>query len=147
MVSIYMTLIVLDVGLFHHVIVYIFAVLPLLYMQLIIGQYTQVGPINFRYINPLTHGLSYMFILACILEIVLSATYLIDSMMYLLLSMQKHLEWMECRDEYEEVCLGTHEIEHCSNCDMNNTVLSAFLYWSYVKRYLFSPRIIRNNTF
>lgn len=98
-------------------------------MQLAIGQYTQLGPIHFKYINPLMHGLGYMFLMCCFLEIVLGNIFLIDYILYFLLSMQKDLPWMQCR-KYTETCLDYEAIQNCShNCVDNKTELSSRLYW------------------
>lgn len=117
-----------DAGLFQHIVVYIFVILPLIYMQLTIGQYTQMGPIHFKHINPLMHGLGYVFIITCMIEIIQTNTYLADNLLYFLLTLQQELQWMICRG-YKETCLDYKAIHSCHDCVKENTDLSAQLYW------------------
>lgn len=99
-------------------------------MQLTIGQYTQLGPIHFKYINPLTHGLSYMFILACGLEIIFNSPYLITACLYSLMSLQTDMTWLQCHEGWDySTCLDSKKLEHCVNCVKENMELSAYLYW------------------
>lgn len=97
-------------------------------MQFTIGQYTQLGPIHFKYINPIMHGLGYVFLIMCVVEAIQSVTYLLDNVLYFLLTFQKDLQWMVCRN-YEETCLDYATLQNCDNCIDKDTQLSAQLYW------------------
>lgn len=105
-------------------------------MQLVIGQYTQLGPIHFKCLNPLTHGLGYMFMLTCMIETICATWNLNDNVLYFLLSMQKQLQWMICRPSFKDHCLGAEEIKNCTKCLKPNSELSAYLYWRYCRCFI-----------
>lgn len=83
----------------------IFIGLPLFYLELYIGQYTGVGPLQaFSNIAPFFSGLGY-----CTLVVIsiISIYYMIIvawTLFYTIVSLTGNLEWGSCDNEYNTLC-------------------------------------------
>lgn len=75
-------------------------------MQVVIGQYSQLGVTFMKYLIPIGHGLSYVLCVNTMVDTVVNGLTMGDIAMYLLSTMQKRLSWMRCPQGSERGCWG-----------------------------------------
>lgn len=97
-------------------------------MQLVIGQFTQLGPMQFRHLNPLTHGIGYMFIINTAIKCIRFGLQLVDFCLYLLMSIQPDLEWTKCPKTKKYKCWDNSKLHETEPVEAG-TKLSAYLFW------------------
>ncbi|KAK9695435.1 Sodium:neurotransmitter symporter family [Popillia japonica] len=103
---------------------FLFFGMPIMYMQIVLGQYTTMGMFNLRYCIPLSRGLPYSFMVSVFLETLLTGYFMTDELMYFLLSFQTVLPWTVC-PKYQNIS--------CLNGKSNKTGLhTAFAFWKYI---------------
>lgn len=112
----------------------LFICLPVLYMQISLGKYTQNSIMNLQYMIPIAKGLGYMFIINVAISTVKSVYYMTDTLLYFLLSFQLNLPWAKCLNttnyQIEEQCYDGKKPANCTvgvNCE-----LAAKLFWTYI---------------
>lgn len=98
-------------------------------MQLVIGQFTQLGPIHFKYINPLTHGLGYMFMINTGIKCIRFGLQLVDFYLYLLMSLARILAWTKCPPRTDLKCWDVSKLEQKNYVIEPGTQLSAYIFW------------------
>ncbi|XP_022919585.1 sodium-dependent dopamine transporter-like [Onthophagus taurus] len=86
----------LDPGVYHFIIAVCFFALPVYYMQLLLGQYTQLGVISLKYLSPIAHGVAIVFIMNLFLRTIRQSILLDDAIVYFITSMQSELQWLMC---------------------------------------------------
>ncbi|GJQ77219.1 DAT [Trypoxylus dichotomus] len=84
--------------------VYILFGIPMVYMQVIMGQYTQMGLVVYRHLIPIGHGLAYVYILLIFGKIVDISMDLSAYLLYFLMIFRSKLDWLICPPEYEAEC-------------------------------------------
>ncbi|GJQ77218.1 hypothetical protein Trydic_g14887 [Trypoxylus dichotomus] len=101
--------------------------MPIVYMQIALGQYTQMGMFYFKYCIPLFKGLAYTFMVCVLLQTILAGFIMTDKLMYFLLTFQTTLPWSQCPDEYEGLCIvNSTRLPHTSNFH------KSYVFWRYV---------------
>lgn len=76
-----------------------------MYMQIFLGQYTQMGMFYLKYCIPLFKGLAHAFMICVLLDSILAGSIMTDELMYFLLSFQEVLPWSKCPEEYKHLCI------------------------------------------
>ena len=118
----------------HHFLTYTFVGLPVYYMQVLFGQYTQLGTIIFKYMSPIGHGIGFSFIVTLFVNTIRNGLLLPEFIFYLLSTMYTELPWMECPEGRELECWTDHQINNCTkNCINEHIQLSAFVFYKYVR--------------
>lgn len=103
-------------------------------MQVIIGQYSQLGVSFMKHLVPIGHGFSYVLCINAVIDSIENGLVLGNIIMYLLSSVQRELLWMECPKKHMENCFGKHIIDTCQEDCLNNSMqLSSELFYTYVK--------------
>lgn len=114
----------------HCLITSLFFALPLIYIQLLIGQYTQLGVTCIKYLVPIAHGVHYILSLITIVNAYLMGTDMADFFMYFLNCMQANMQWMYCPPDSEDRCWGAEYAGDCNEtCIKPNMHLSAYIFW------------------
>lgn len=122
-----------DPTIIHFVVVYLLAGLPLFYMQVVMGQYTQLGVSVFKYLAPIGHGIGYTMLLNALLRCTYYGVLMADFAMFFITSVRAELQWMVCPEGSEDYCWGLNDMKYCnSNCINENTEPSSFLFYKYV---------------
>lgn len=120
--------------LFHTVVSFYFVGLPMTYMQIILGQYSQLGLTNIRYICPLAHGLEYNIVIVCIEKTFHFAMAIGSFYFYFVNSTRRKVPWLICPAHHNGTCwdLG-HSWATCKKSCINKTVtLSTIVYYKQV---------------
>ncbi|XP_014677139.1 PREDICTED: sodium- and chloride-dependent glycine transporter 1-like [Priapulus caudatus] len=115
-----------------YLIMLFFVGLPLLYLELSLGQFASLGPIGvFRKISPVFHGVGYAMVLLTALSTIYYNVIIAWSLYYLFASFQKVLPWSGCHNEWntdscwskseEEECMKSNGTYHARRCYLNLT--------------------------
>lgn len=101
--------------------------LPLLYMQVMLGQYTQMGVILFKHLVPIGHGLAHSFIGNVFLKSVARGMFISTLLVYLLTSFNTELEWLRCPKSHNNTCWAPNV--PCANNCLADRNISAYVYF------------------
>lgn len=105
--------------------------LPLCYMEVVLGHYSQLGVTLFKYLTPIGHGLGYTMVINAMIRCIYYGIVMADSMLYLLGSMQRELQWMNCPENSEKYCWGVNNMKNCTlDCINDRVQVSAYVYWT-----------------
>lgn len=119
----------------QEIIMLLFVCLPVLYMQVSLGKYTQNSILNFQYMIPLTKGLGYMFLLNVAISAIKCVYLLTDVLLYFLLSFQLELPWSKCINttvyKTNVVCYENKIPQNCSEVG-KDCEIAARLFWTYI---------------
>lgn len=119
---------------FQEIAAMFFICLPMLYMQISLGKYTQNSIINMQYMIPIMKGLGYMFLVNVIISCIKCIYYIGDLLLYFLLSFQLSLPWSKCQDILNSTTYNV--TEHCFDDTIApkdaDSVLAAKLFWTYI---------------
>ncbi|GJQ87549.1 hypothetical protein Trydic_g4820 [Trypoxylus dichotomus] len=123
-----------ELNLVQYFISYIVVGIPLYYMQMFLGQYTQMSMVHLRHMIPFGHGLIYTSLIIVFLYTIKYGMSLGDYFLYFLLSWQRNLPWMICHSgninrEWGNCFNGFSNLECVGNCQLNKTYTSAYLYY------------------
>nr|XP_022917223.1 creatine transporter-like [Onthophagus taurus] len=111
-------------GVIQYMLVGIFVGLPIFYTHIFLGQYCQMGMLNFRHIMPMARGIMYTFLVCVLMKTIRFGCALTDTILYLLMSFQRNLPWSRCPKGYEDVCSGNN-----SSAGYPHT---AYVFWRYI---------------
>lgn len=102
-------------------------------MQVVLGQYSELGVTVFKYLAPIGHGLGYTLVVNSFLRCAYIGLLLADFIIYLLASFQRELQWMICPENSAKYCWGLNNMKNCTNrCLSRGIDTSAFIYWKYI---------------
>nr|XP_022911312.1 sodium-dependent nutrient amino acid transporter 1-like [Onthophagus taurus] len=107
---------------------FILIALPLFYMQVLLGQYTQSGVICLRHMSPLGHGIAFGFLLVTFAHSIKLGIYAADFLTYLTQSFRYEIEWLGCSEKYRSVCWNGYEPCEVNNC-LNETIKPSTYYY------------------
>lgn len=83
----------------------VFIGLPLFYLELYIGQYTGVGPIEaFGAIAPFFSGLGYCTLVVITIVSIYYMIIVAWTLFYLIVSMTGRLNWGSCENDFNSIC-------------------------------------------
>lgn len=116
-----------DTGFTQYTVWTIFFCLPLLYMQLLLGQYTQLGTILFKYLSPIGHGVGFVLISNLFLKTIRNSLLLNDSVFYFMSSFRSELQWMNCSPRYKIPCWD--KSKKCKNCINSTYYMPGYIYF------------------
>lgn len=125
----------LELNLVQYFMAYVFVGVPLYYMQMFLGQYTQVGMVHLRHMVPFGHGVIYTALITVFLYTIKYGMFFGDLCLYFLLAWQKHLPWMMCHNQEKNrkwgICFSDDTNKSTSvDAPLNNkTYTSAYLYY------------------
>lgn len=115
---------------------YVFVGIPLYYMQMFFGQYTQMSMVNLKHMVPYGHGIIYTTMLVVFFYTVKWGVFFGDFCLYFLLAWQKNLPWMQCYDRpqtniWGKCFTGINDVKTTNGNETmsNNTYTSAYLYY------------------
>lgn len=124
----------LDGNIFHYTVLYIVFGLPAVYMQVVIGQYSQLGVTFMKHLIPIGHGLSYILCINALIDTVVNGLIMGDIIMYTIGSLQKELLWMDCPPNHLEGCWGRNTFLNCSIDCLNESIkISSQVFYEYVQ--------------
>ncbi|GJQ74225.1 putative solute carrier family 6 [Trypoxylus dichotomus] len=115
----------------------IFFCLPFIYMQFLLGQYTQLGTILFKYLSPIGHGVAYVLISNLFLKTLRNSLLLNDSVVYFMSSFRRELQWTNCSPVYKIPCWDHNK--KCKNCINSTYYMPGYIYFFF--HYLEEPEI------
>ncbi|XP_071052227.1 sodium- and chloride-dependent GABA transporter 1-like isoform X1 [Onthophagus taurus] len=118
----------------------VFVCLPIYYMELFLGRYTQNSILHLKYMVPVARGLPYITILVTILYTIGSGHDLTDTVLYLLMCFQRELPWAVCPKNTTKFC---YYKEKPKNCTTDKCVHSAMAYWNNI--FMENPAIDMKN--
>lgn len=111
----------------HYVIFYIVSAIPLVYMQIVVGQYSQLGVIFFKYLTPIGHGIGFALCINSIWSCIVKGVFMGDFSLYFLSAMKSELPWMKCPENHPKCWVSS---KNCtSNCFSTEKKLSSFVFW------------------
>lgn len=103
-------------------------------MQVVIGQYSQLGATFMKHMIPIGHGFSYILAINAALDTIGNGLIMGNLLMYLLICVQKQLLWMYCPTDYMQNCWGRNTMGNCTNDCINNDIeLSAEVFYKYIQ--------------
>lgn len=127
----------------HDIIITLFLGMPLMYMEIILGQYTSLGTTQLVYLSPISHGLGYTLLTAVLLRSLRACYVLTDSLLYFLISFQSNLQWLLCPPKTRNKCWDPEYVNLCSGkCNFNNKEMSSIYYW----RKVYMKGVVLNKT-
>lgn len=111
----------------HYVLFFVLIGVPAVYMQTIIGQYSQLGVLFFKYLCPIGHGIGFVLCVNTFWDCINVGVVMGDVLLYLLSAMKSELPWMKCPDD-DEKCWNFNN--NCTrNCLTSEKQISAFVFW------------------
>lgn len=119
---------ILEPNVLQFAVVYAFIGLPLVYIQVVIGQYTQMSIIFIKYMCPIAHGVAYTALLNILSHAIERSIYLAIFMVYMLTSLRTDLQWLVCSQEFADICWNGNNGNCTANC-LTNKTLSAEIYY------------------
>ncbi|XP_070198562.1 uncharacterized protein [Littorina saxatilis] len=84
--------------------------LPLLYMEMVLGQYARGGPISAWKITPLSRGMSYSMVLVSVLFLIHGNTYTAWSLLYWFYSFSSPLPWHANYTDWDAINSTLHQL-------------------------------------
>lgn len=118
----------------HYTTLYIVFGLPAVYMQVVIGQYSQLGATFMKHMIPIGHGFSYILAINAATDTIENGIIMGNIVMYLLSTVQEQLLWMNCPVNHNEGCWGKESIRNCSKDCINEDIeISSQVFYKYVK--------------
>lgn len=120
----------------------VFLGLPVVYMQVYLGQYTQMGVLNLRQCLPIARGLSMSLVINGLLQVIKLGLLMTDFLMYFLVCLQTELPWTHCHADYKNQCYFMDKSvisKEKINFNRNDTFPPAYVYWRYI--YMDSPSL------
>ncbi|KAF2885826.1 hypothetical protein ILUMI_20347, partial [Ignelater luminosus] len=127
-------------SLIHYILCYILIGLPLNYLQILMGQYSQLGAIFFKHMSPVGHGIGYAFLLNSFVWCCSYGMLMADFLMYCLACIDPELKWMVCPANSTQKCWDSKS-DCMKDCINENVSISAYVYWkeSYMQDPDFYP--------
>lgn len=111
----------------HYAFFYTAIGIPVVYMQVVVGQYSQLGVLFFKYLTPIGHGIGYLMCINTFWGCIYQGVNMGDISLYFLSSLESELPWMKC-PETHDTCWVTNK--NCTtNCLTSEKKLSAFVFW------------------
>lgn len=99
-------------------------------MQIVIGQYSQLGVTFMKHLMPIGHGFSYILCINAAIDSIENGVILGNIIMYLLSSVQRQILWMECPSEHKQNCFGKNTDKYCAKDCLNETMnISADIFY------------------
>ncbi|KAF5304443.1 hypothetical protein FQR65_LT07973 [Abscondita terminalis] len=115
-------------SIFQHILCMIFIGVPLVYMKVFLGQYSQLGILNIKSLCPIAHGIGYISILTTIVWCSHYGLVLADFVVYLISSFDGVEEFMYCPKNSSFKCWD--QTSNCTkDCISNKTFPATFVYW------------------
>lgn len=99
----------------------------MVYMQVVVGQYSQLGVLFFKYLTPIGHGIGFLMCINTFWACINQGVNMGDVSLYFLSAMETELPWMKCPKDndncwvFDKACV--------SNCLTPEKNLSAFVFW------------------
>lgn len=117
-----------DSNIIHYIVCYLLVGLPLNYLQILMGQYSQLGAIFFKHMSPIGHGIGYAFLLNSFVWCCHYGIIMGDSLMYLMACIDSELNWMVCPNASKVRCWDMN-YDCKKNCIGEDVDTSAYVYW------------------
>lgn len=107
-------------------------------MQIVVGQYSQLGATFMKHLIPIGHGFSYILAINAAVDTVENGLIMANIVMYLLSTVQQRILWMYCPLEYKENCWGKNTMDNCTkDCVGNGVEISGHVFFKYVALSIF----------
>lgn len=114
----------------NYVVFYFVLALPMVYMQIIVGQYSQLGVVFFKHLTPIGHGIGFVLCINTFWSCILKSVVMADVSLYLLSSLKAELPWMKCPPNNKNCWVVNGACTR--NCFTPDKNLSAFVFWQYL---------------
>lgn len=98
-------------------------------MQIIVGQYSQLGVIFFKYLTPIGHGIGLAMCINTFWSCIDLGVSMGDVSLYFLSAMKAELPWMKCPENEDKCWVSSGDCEE--NCFTKDMKLSALFFWRY----------------
>lgn len=119
-----------DGNIVHYTTLYIVFGLPAVYMQVVIGQYSQLGATFMKHMIPIGHGFSYILAINAATDTIENGIIMGNIIMYLLSTVQAKLLWMYCPENHKEGCWGRDTSGNCTkDCINRNVQISSQVFY------------------
>lgn len=115
----------------HHIVSFVVVGLPLNYMQVVMGQYSQVGIILYKHNCPIGHGVGYALLFNSFLWCCYYGIQMADFLMYFLACIDVQLHWLVCPKGAQSRCWSANS-ECYQNCLSENISIASYVYWKYL---------------
>ncbi|XP_065167552.1 sodium-dependent neutral amino acid transporter B(0)AT1-like isoform X2 [Atheta coriaria] len=96
-------------NIFQVLIAYLIVGIPIGYMEIVLGQYTNMGVFHIKHLMPIAQGMSYTFILQVLATTTLSTILMTQYLNYAMIIGARSLHgqglpWLECPKNYSDIC-------------------------------------------